>query len=83
MRFRSAFCAKIPRQNLVCRGVFFQLNPKLLSYSKADASSARPNLLVPYALFATFEMAPEYGIDVYQRVVDKVRIKNAVLARLD
>jgi len=28
-------------------------------------------------------MAPEYGIDVYQRVVDKVRIKNAVLARSD
>ena len=50
---------------------------------KADASSARPNLLVPYALFAIFEMAPEYGIDVYQRVVDKVSIKNAVLARSD
>ena len=50
---------------------------------KADASNIHPNLLVPYALFATFEMAPEYGIDVYQRVVDKVRIKNVALTKAD
>lgn len=48
---------------------------------KTDASNVHPDLLVPYALFATFEMAPECGIDVYQRVVDMVKIKNAVLTR--
>lgn len=50
---------------------------------KDDASKNHPELLIPYALFATFEMAPEYGIDVYQRIVDKVKIKNAVLTGAD
>lgn len=31
-----------------------------------------------YALFATFEMAPDCGVDVYQKVVDKVQVKNAI-----
>ena len=50
---------------------------------KEDASKNHPEMLIPYALFATFEMAPEYGIDVYQKIVDKVRIKTAVLTRAD
>lgn len=50
---------------------------------KADASKAHPSVLIPYALFVTFEMAPECGIDVYQKVVSKVRIKDAVLTRAD
>ena len=31
-----------------------------------------------FALFATFEMAPDCGVDVYQKVVDKVQVKNAI-----
>ena len=30
---------------------------------------------IPYALFATFEVAPEYNIDVYEKVSEKVRQK--------
>ena len=37
-----------------------------------------PEMLIPYALFATFEMAPDCGVDVYQKVVDKVQVKNAI-----
>ena len=42
------------------------------------ASENNPEMLIPYALFATFEMAPDCGIDVYQKVVDKVRFKDAI-----
>lgn len=35
-------------------------------------------VLIPYALFATFEMAPEYNIDVYEKVVEKVHIRNKI-----
>ena len=41
-----------------------------------EASSSE--VLIPYALFATFEMAPEYDIDVYQKVVEKIRMKNII-----
>lgn len=30
---------------------------------------------IPYALFATFEIAPEYNIDVYEKISEKVRQK--------
>lgn len=30
---------------------------------------------IPYALFATFEIAPEYDINVYEKVVEKVKQK--------
>lgn len=43
-----------------------------------DAAPERDEIAIPYALFATFEIAPEYEIDVYQRVVDRVRIREAV-----
>ena len=42
------------------------------------ASENNPEMLIPYALFATFEMAPDCGVDVYQKVVDKVQVKNAI-----
>ena len=45
---------------------------------RGDASDSDADVLIPYALFATFEMAPEYNIDVYQTVVDKVRAKNII-----
>ena len=35
-------------------------------------------MLIPYALFATFEMAPDCGVEVYQKVVTKVQTKNAI-----
>ena len=44
---------------------------------RADAAKEN-NQSVPYALFATFEMAPEYGIDVYQAIVEKVRIRDII-----
>jgi len=44
-----------------------------------DAASESEERVVPYALFATYEMAPEYDIDVYQRVVDRVRIKESII----
>ena len=44
---------------------------------RADASD-KNNDPIPYALFATFEIAPEHDIDVYQSVVDKIRIRNAI-----
>ncbi len=42
------------------------------------ASEKNPDILIPYALFATFEMAPDCGVDVYQKIVDKVQVKNAI-----
>lgn len=45
---------------------------------RGDASDSDADVLIPYALFATFEMAPEYDIDVYQTVLDKVRTKDII-----
>ena len=42
------------------------------------ASENNPEMLIPYALFATFEMAPDCGIDVYQKIVDKVHVRNPI-----
>lgn len=42
------------------------------------ASENNPELLIPYALFATFEMAPDCGQNVYQKIVDKIRAKKVV-----
>ena len=39
-------------------------------------------IIIPYALFVTYEMAPEHEIDVYQRVVDRVRIREEVAPQL-
>lgn len=39
------------------------------------ASENNPEMLIPYALFATFEMAPDCGVDVYQKVVIKFRLR--------
>ena len=33
-----------------------------------------------FSLFATFEMAPEYDVDVYQEVVSRVRIRDVITA---
>lgn len=33
---------------------------------------------IPYSLLATFEIAPEYDVDVYQKVVEKVKPKETV-----
>lgn len=33
---------------------------------------------IPYALLATFEIAPEYNVDVYQKVIEKVKLREAV-----
>lgn len=48
-----------------------------------DAAPESEEISIPYALFATFEIAPEYEIDVYQRVVDRVRIRETVTPNLD
>ena len=40
--------------------------------------NVNPEMLIPYALFATFEMAPDCGVEVYQKVVTKVQTKNAI-----
>ena len=45
---------------------------------RGDASEADADVLIPYALFATFEMAPEYNIDVYQNIVEKIRIRDII-----
>lgn len=45
-----------------------------------DASKTPADTMIPYALFATFEMAPEYDVDVYQEVVSRVRIRDAITA---
>ena len=49
---------------------------------RADAAKVN-NQPIPYALFATFEMAPEYEIDVYQTVVEKIHIRDAITPRVD
>lgn len=43
-----------------------------------DAAPEGDAIHIPYALFATFEIAPEHEIDVYQPVVDRVRIREAI-----
>jgi hypothetical protein len=43
---------------------------------RADANSFTEP--IPYALMATFDLAPEYEIDVYQRVASKIRLKEAI-----
>lgn len=43
---------------------------------RADAGSFTGT--IPYALFATFEIAPEYDIDVYQKIAEKVRTKEKI-----
>lgn len=50
---------------------------------RGDASEADTDVLIPYALFATFEMAPEYDIDVYQTVVEKVRMPNMIAPNVE
>ncbi|MBQ3551846.1 MAG: hypothetical protein IJA35_01625, partial [Clostridia bacterium] len=47
-----------------------------------DAAAEREERIIPYALFVTYEMAPEHEIDVYQRVVDRVRIREEVAPQL-
>ena len=49
---------------------------------RADASKV-DNQPVPYALFATFEMAPEYNIDVYQSIVSKIHIRDVIAPNAD
>lgn len=34
---------------------------------------------IPYAIFASFEIAPEYDVDVYQNVVEKIRLKEPII----
>ena len=46
---------------------------------RADAS--RFEEFIPYALFCTFEIAPEVDIDVYQKIIDKVKVKEPVSPR--
>lgn len=46
---------------------------------RADASKTDREVLIPYALFVTFEMAPEYDIDVYQSVVEKIHMPNPIM----
>lgn len=46
---------------------------------RADANDFSES--IPYALFATFELAPEYNIDVYERVVqlvERARIRETI-----
>lgn len=40
---------------------------------RADASDF-PDM-IPYAVFATFEIAPEYNINVYEKIAEKIRQK--------
>lgn len=47
---------------------------------KDDASKTPVDTMIPYALFATFEMAPEYDVDVYQEVVSRIHIRDAIVA---
>ena len=49
---------------------------------RADAAQVE-NQHVPYALFATFEMAPEYGIDVYQTIVNKIHLRDVITPAID
>lgn len=47
---------------------------------REDSTKDQPNTMIPYALFATFEMAPEYDVDVYQEIVSRVHIRNVIAA---
>lgn len=49
---------------------------------RADAAKI-DNQPIPYAIFATFEIAPEYEIDVYQTVVEKIHIRDAITPNID
>ena len=49
---------------------------------RADASNTN-NVPIPYALFTTFEIAPEHDINVYQSVVDKIRIRDAITTTVE
>jgi hypothetical protein len=33
---------------------------------------------IPYSIFVTFEMAPEYGIDVYSSILKKIRLREQI-----
>ena len=50
---------------------------------RGDASDKDEDVLIPYAVFATYEMAPEYDIDVYQSVVEKVRLRDAIITNME
>lgn len=50
---------------------------------RGDASETDTDVLIPYALFATFEMAPEYDIDVYQTVVEKIHMPNIIVPNME
>lgn len=50
---------------------------------REDALNKSNDTMIPYALFATFEMAPENNVDVYQTVVDKVRMKNIIASKIE
>lgn len=49
---------------------------------RGDASSSDGDVLIPYSLFATFEMAPESDIDVYQSVLEKISTKNIIVPNI-
>ena len=44
---------------------------------RADAGDF--SVTIPYAILATFEIAPEYNIDVYEKVVEKVKLRTPVV----
>ena len=39
---------------------------------RGDATNTNQDSVIPYALFATFEIAPEHEIDVYSKVLEKI-----------
>ncbi len=46
-------------------------------------TDAKPNNEpIPYALFCTFEIAPQFDIDVYQRISERIRVKEIVSVTL-
>lgn len=49
---------------------------------RADAATVK-NQPIPYAIFATFEIAPEHEIDVYQTVVEKIHIRDLIAPNID
>lgn len=50
---------------------------------RADASENNLEASIPYAIFATFEMAPEYDIDVYQKIYNKIHIPEPIVPTND
>ena len=44
---------------------------------RADANDF--TVTIPYAILATFEIAPEYNIDVYEKVAEKVKLKAPIV----